>query len=89
MCVSKDCWNSFFSKSESLDFLVISESDSTVFPSSLSGSTQLALSRTTCFFFPSLMSLYWRKVSFDKLQSKLEFYYILQVYLGFKAICPS
>ena len=51
-------FSKFFSKSESLDFLVISESESTVFPSSLSGSTQLALSRTTCFFFPSLMSLY-------------------------------
>jgi hypothetical protein len=35
-------------------------------PSSLSGNTQCALSRT-CFFFPSLVSLNWRKVSFNKL----------------------
>jgi hypothetical protein len=40
------------SKSESLDFCVISESESTVVPSSLSVNTQYALSRT-CFFFPS------------------------------------
>ena len=48
-------------------------------PSSLSVSTHYDLSRTS-FFFPSEISLNWRKVSFNKLHCKLEYYYVVQVY---------